>query len=126
MDHSDFRIPYIDLEAEIARIDFSDQGTTQRLNLSEDPRLRLDTLKGLYEGLRFYAYEEYLEVSTFVNHIVLSLKSGAVPDTWRQIDFGAIQRMAALVAVSSQNSRDFINWKKLMTMFTLLAAPLPS
>lgn len=73
MDHSDFRIPYIDLESEIARIDFSDQAPAEHLNLSEDPRLRLDTLRGLYEGLRFYAYEEYLEVSTFINHMVLSL-----------------------------------------------------
>lgn len=34
--------------------------------------------------------------------------------------------MASLVAVSSPNARDFLNWKKLMTMFVLLAAPLPS
>jgi len=55
--------------------------------LDEDGRLRLDTLNRLYELLRFYAYEEYLDVSTFVNQMVLALQQGTVPDSWRRYEF---------------------------------------
>ena len=100
MDYSDFRIPYIDLDSEIERIDFSssDQQVVQpEFKESDevvDVRFKLGMLEGLYDSLRYYAYEEYLDAQTFINQIVLSLQQDLLPQYWRKQDFSVFYRMA--------------------------------
>lgn len=100
MDYSDFRIPYIDLDSEIERIDFSssDQQVVEpEFKESDevvDVRFKLGMLESLYDSLRYYAYEEYLDVKTFINQIVLSLQQDLLPQYWRKQDFSVFYRMA--------------------------------
>ena len=50
-------------------------------------RLPINTLEVLYDSMRYYAFEEYLEMPTLVNNFVLCFQKGLLPDHWRSIDF---------------------------------------
>ena len=146
MDDSDFRIPYLDLESEIQRIDFTGaevslymQGIEYPEHPLKDIRLKDGMLEMLYDSFRYHAYEELIDAQTFIHQLVLAFQNDALPLRWRYFDFQVfnkmIQRFRATPLGSNDNkmysesvtpSRDFVDWKKLFTMFTLLMAPLPT
>jgi hypothetical protein len=62
------RIPYIDLESAIERIDFSGAEVPlymQTISVPEDPivdmRLTVNMLEHFYKDFRYHAFEEYLD-----------------------------------------------------------------
>jgi hypothetical protein len=68
MDYEEYRIPYIDLESAIERIDFSGAEIPlymQNIAVPEDPvldmRLTVSMLEHFYLDFRYHAYEEYLD-----------------------------------------------------------------
>jgi hypothetical protein len=99
----------------------------------------VSNLNDLYLSLRYYAFEEYLEIPTFINQMVLLFQANALPESWREFDFTVYGKIAnrlkltlpgqevSIYSTHSQaGQREFFDWKKLMTMLTLLGAPLPS
>jgi hypothetical protein len=68
MDYEEMRIPYIDLESAIERIDFTGAEVPlymQSITVPEDPivdmRLTVSMLEQFYLDFRYHAYEEYLD-----------------------------------------------------------------
>ena len=98
-------------------------------------------LDHFYKDLRYYSFDEYLDGQTFIHMIVLALQENRVPARWRFNDYGVFFRMVKKLKVipdghesshaamygqhdDEANERDFMNWKKLMTMFVLLRTPM--
>ncbi len=146
MNYDDFRIPYVDLDQHIQRMDFSGAEVPlymQNVSVPDDPimdmRLTMGMLEGFYTDFRFHAYEEFMDGQTFINSIVLAFQAqGRVPRRWRYYDFTIfnqmIQKVAAVPPGSKQDSygggtaaeqREMINWKNIMTMFALIMSPIP-
>ena len=68
MDYEEFRIPYINLDQYIQRMDFSGAEVPlymQNITVPDDPvmdmRLSLSMLDNFYKDFRFHAFEEYLD-----------------------------------------------------------------
>jgi hypothetical protein len=68
MEYDEFRIPYIDLDQYIQRMDFSGAEVPlymQSITVPDDPvmdmRLTHSMLKNFYRDFRFNAFEEYLD-----------------------------------------------------------------
>ncbi len=140
------RIPYIDLESAIERIDFSGAEVPlymQTISVPEDPivdmRLTVNMLEHFYKDFRYHAFEEYLDGQTFIHLMVLAFQSSKrVPKRWRYYDFTIFNQIIEKLSVrppgldeetyansSIESTREFVDWKKLMTLFTLIMAPMP-
>lgn len=151
MDYSDFRIPYLDLEQQLERIDFSQAEVPEYMNvnyptigdLQDKLSLRLPTtlLQHFYQSFVKNSYQEYMEVQTFTHLMVVTFQQGI--DIWRYYSFQVFNNKIAkkfkvtppgqkvLSPYDPQKSnaalvREYINWKRLMTMFILISSPLPT
>jgi hypothetical protein len=146
MDFEEMRIPYIDLEGAIDRIDFSGAEVPlymQNISVPEDPivdmRMTVSMLEGFYQDFRYHAFEEYLDGQTFIHMLVLAFQTPKrVPNRWRYYDFTIFNQMIEKFSIlppgqdaesyannSIDQTREFVDWKKFLTVLTLLMAPLP-
>lgn len=79
-----------------------------------------------------------MDGQTFIHLIVVAFQAKRVPFRWRYYDYTVFNEMIQKVAVvppmsehseyansSVQQLREFVDWKKLLTMFALLMSPLP-
>lgn len=147
MIYDDFRVPYVDLDQYIQRMDFSGaevplymQNITVPDDTVMDMRLTLSMLNNFYTDFRYHSYEEYLDGATFINSVLLAFQGqGKVPTRWRYYDFTIFNQMIQKLVVippglsnqdtysnaqSQVEKRELVNWKKLMTMLTLIMSPM--
>ena len=103
-------------------------------------RMKVTMLEQFYKEFRYYSFEEYLDGDTFIHLLVLAFQSqNRLPNRWRFYDFGIFNEMISKFSIlppgqqdehyantSVEKSREFVDWKKILTVFTLLMAPLPS
>ncbi len=68
MNYDDFRIPYVDLDQHVQRMDFSGAEVPlymQNVTVPDDPvmdmRLTLSMLERFYIDFRYHAYEEFMD-----------------------------------------------------------------
>ncbi len=147
MNYDEYRIPYIDLESAIERIDFSGAEIPlymQNISVPEDPvldmRLTVSMLEHFYRDFRYHAFEEYIDGQTLMHLLVLAFQTPKrVPTRWRYYDFTIFNELIEKFKISPpghseeehyantsiENAREFVDWKKLLTVFTLIMAPLP-
>jgi hypothetical protein len=143
MNYDDFRIPYVDLDQYVPRMDFSGAEVPhymQNITVPDDPvmdmRLTLSMLNNFYTDFRFHSYEEYLDGSTFIHSILLAFQTqGKVPSRWRYYDFTIFNQMIQKVVIVppglkldrdgfNVEQRELINWKAMVTMFALIMSPM--
>jgi hypothetical protein len=98
MEH--YRVPYIDVEAAIERIDFSNADVPlymQNITVPDDPvldmRLTVAQLNAFYQDFRYHAYEQFLDGQTFIHIMVLAYQNKRVPFRWRYYDYGVFNEM---------------------------------
>ena len=144
MNYDDFRIPYVDLDQYVQRMDFGGAEVPlymQNITVPDDPvmdmRLSLAMLNNFYTDFRYHSYEEYLDGATFIHSILLAFqRQGLVPTRWRYYDFTIFNQMIQKVAIVppgvkldrdgfNVEQRQFINWKSILTMFALIMSPIP-
>ena len=114
MIYDDFRVPYVDLDQHVQRMDFSGAEVPlymQNITVPDDPvmdmRLSLSMLNNFYRDFRYHAYEEYLDGSTFIHSVLLAFQAqGKVPSRWRYYDFTIFNQMIQKMAVSPPGTKD--------------------
>jgi hypothetical protein len=114
MNYDDFRVPYVDLDQYVQRMDFTGAEVPlymQNITVPDDPvmdmRLTLAMLNNFYTDFRYHSYEEYLDGSTFIHSILLSFQTqGKVPARWRYYDFTIFNQMIQKVVIVPPGHRD--------------------
>ncbi|CDW87464.1 mitogen-activated protein kinase organizer [Stylonychia lemnae] len=142
LDYHQFNVSALDLYSKIQTVDYqpnksimlpSQNGLTQHF--------KIEHLEILYKDFRQYAFDRYLDGQTFIHIIVLSLKENRVPGSWRCLEFSSFNNILRRYTVKplgmdddyskpiyssrdqdglAQVERQFVDWKKILTMFILL------
>jgi hypothetical protein len=159
LDHGSFSLPELNLYADIDEIvDFKEQidlpmtVDVKRPEDRRDYRFKINWLEFLFSQMAKSAFNEYIEINSFLHILLVAVRDHMTPEVWRWIDFSKFNECAlnfkvepSQVPIASkedpgkellfkedthkwevENSQTYVNWKEIMVYFILLHSRLPS